>query len=58
MKAFEIMVAEIRNAVFNDLMSMKEEGALLKLVLNAYNAYQEDERDGVDYIFDLTNQDE
>lgn len=58
MKAFEMMVAEIKNAVANDLMSMKEEGALLKLVLNAYNAYQEDERDGVDYIFDLTNQDD
>jgi hypothetical protein len=23
------------------------------LVLNAYNSYQEDERDGVDYIFDI-----
>lgn len=58
MKAFEIMVAEIKNAVANDLMSMKEEGALLKLMLNAYNTYQEDERDGVDYVFDLTNQDD
>ena len=58
MKAFEVMVAEIKNAVANDLMSMKEEGALLKLMLNAYNTYQEDERDGVDYIFDLTNQDD
>lgn len=52
------MVAEIKNAVANDLMSMKEEGALLKLMLNAYNTYQEDERDGVDYVFDLTNQDD
>ena len=58
MKAFEIMVAEIKNAVANDLMSVKEEGALLKLMLNAYNTYQEDERDGVDYVFDLTNQDD
>lgn len=58
MKAFEMMVAEIKNAVANDLMSMEEEGALLKLVLNAYNTYQEDERNGVDYIFDLTNQDD
>ena len=28
---------------------------LLWLVLNAYNTYQEEERDGVDYIFNINN---
>ena len=30
----------------------------IKKVLAAYNRYQEDERDGVDYIFDLTDKDD
>lgn len=29
-----------------------------KIALNAYNRYQEDERDGVDYIFDITNKED
>ena len=29
-----------------------------KIALEAYNRYQEDERDGVDYIFDLTNKED
>lgn len=28
------------------------------MLLKAYNRYQEDERDGVDYIFDINNQDD
>lgn len=29
-----------------------------QMLLKAYNRYQEDERDGVDYIFDINNQDD
>ena len=31
---------------------------LKKYLFRAYNRYQEDERDGVDYIFDLSNKDD
>ena len=31
---------------------------LMFVTLNAYNCYQEEERDGVDYIFDLNNADD
>lgn len=30
----------------------------IMLILNAYNRYQEDEKDGVDYIFDLSNKED
>ena len=46
------MVANIAHDLAN-----KTEGYynLLELVLNAYNTYQEEERDGVDYIFNINN---
>lgn len=33
-------------------------GYLIFVTLDAYNCYQEEERDGVDYIFDLNNADD
>ncbi len=48
------MVANIEHDLAN---KNKTEGyyTLFELVLNAYNAYQEEERDGVDYIFNINN---
>ena len=37
----------VENAITND------DGISIQLAIDAYNAYQENERDGVDYIFDL-----
>ena len=45
----EIMISRIAHDLRNDDTN-------LDMVLNAYNRYQEDERDGADYIFDITNQ--
>ena len=39
-------------------LSMKYVDLPLKPCLDFYNAYQESERDGVDYIFDLENKDD
>lgn len=39
-------------------LSMKYVDLPLKSCLDFYNAYQESERDGVDYIFDLENKDD
>ncbi len=33
-------------------------GNVREMVFNAYNQYQEDERNGVDYIFDINNEDD
>ena len=35
-----------------------DDAKLTTIVLNAYNRYQEDERDGVDYLFDINNKDD
>ena len=45
------LVAEIKNNILHDLTHSDRQ--LLELVLDAYNTYQEEERDGVDYIFDI-----
>lgn len=37
----------VENAIAND------DGISIQLAIDTYNAYQENERDGVDYIFDL-----
>lgn len=34
------------------------ESDMWKIVFNAYNTYQEEERDGVNYIFDITKQED
>lgn len=50
------LVNEIKNNIAHDLRRYPyRNGDLLKLVLNAYNTYQNEERDGVDYIFDINN---
>lgn len=48
------LVTEIKNNIVHDLNRYPYHKCdLLKLVLDAYNTYQEEERDGVDYIFDI-----
>ena len=47
----EIMKRRIAHDLRND-----NTNCVLGMVLNAYNRFQEDERDGVDYIFDITKQ--
>ena len=48
------LVTEIKNNLAHDLNRYPYRNYdLLKLVLDAYNTYQEKERDGVDYIFDI-----
>ena len=48
------LVTEIKNNIAHDLKRYPYRKCdLLKLVLDAYNTYQEEERDGVDYIFDI-----
>ena len=53
------LVEEIKSNIARDLTSSPYiNWELLKLVLNAYNTYQEEERDGVDYIFDINKPDD
>lgn len=56
-KAIETMVQKISDAIINDTRNVySAEGYMvLKMVLAAYNDYQESEHDGVDYIFDIEN---
>ena len=39
-------------------MRMSVESKIFNLVFDAYNEYQESERDGVDYIFNMDNKDD
>jgi len=59
-KAIKTMVQKISNAIINDTRDIDSyEGyKALKMLLAAYNDYQESERDGVDYIFDIENTDD
>lgn len=56
-KAIETMVQKISDAIINDTRNVysAEGDMVLKMVLAAYNDYQESERDSVDYIFDIEN---
>ena len=56
-KAIETMVQKISGAIINDTRNVysAEGDMVLKMVLAAYNDYQESEHDGVDYIFDIEN---
>lgn len=48
------LVTEIKDNIAHELKRYPYRKCdLLKLVLDAYNTYQEEERDGVDYIFDI-----
>lgn len=59
-KSIESMVVKISSAIVNDTRDVysAEGDRVLKMVLAAYNDYQESERDGVDYIFDIENADD
>lgn len=59
-KSIESMVVKISSAIVKDTHDVySAEGySVLKMVLAAYNDYQESERDGVDYIFDIENADD
>lgn len=56
-KTIKTMVQKISGAIINDTRDVfsVEGDMILKMVLAAYNDYQESERDGVDYIFDIEN---
>ena len=56
-KAIESMVQKVSNAIINDTRNVfsVEGDMVLKMVLAAYNDFQESERNGVDYIFDIEN---
>ena len=56
-KAIETMVQKISDAIINDTRNVysAEGDMVLKMVLAAYNDYQESEDDGVDYLFHTEN---
>ena len=56
-KVIETMVRKISGAIINDTRNVYSAKGdfVLKMVLAAYNDFQESERDGVDYIFDIEN---
>lgn len=49
------LAESIESNLINDMYRELGGDDTAVLVLNAYNRYQEDERDGVDYIFDIRN---
>ena len=56
MKRFDVIK---KNEVVNLIaMKMATDTNVFNLVLDIYNKYQESERDGVDYIFDLNNKED
>ena len=59
-KSIEIMVQKICDKIVKDTHDVysADGDSVLKMVLAAYNDYQESERDGVDYLFDLENADD
>ena len=59
-KVINTMVEKISAAIINDTRNVYsfEGDMVLKMVLAAYNDFQEAERDGVDYIFDVENTDD
>ena len=48
------LVNEIKNNLVHDMNCEQTGDDTTMLVLAAYNRFQEDERDGADYIFDMT----
>jgi len=59
-KAIRTIVEKISYAIIDDTKDVfsYEGDMVLKMVLAAYNDYQESERDGVDYIFDIDDTDD
>lgn len=54
-ETFDALLSEFTTFIEKNI---NYDGTLLYAVLCAYNKWQEDERDGVDYIFNLYNNDE
>lgn len=48
------LIKEIKTAIINDMNGGRNKEVIM-LVLKAYNRFQEDEKDGADYIFDINN---
>ena len=59
-KAINTMVEGIKKSIISDTRDVYSEKGdkVLKMLLKAYNDFQESERDGVDYIFDINNTDD
>ena len=56
MKGFDVIK---KKAIVNQLaMTMATDTDIFNLVLDVYNEYQESEKDGVDYIFDLNKKED
>ena len=53
---FKDVIAEVERQIIRDLDEGSER--VFKMVLKAYNDYQESERDGVDYIFNINDQED
>lgn len=56
-KNFENLVKTIATEIGKDMLISKKIESIL-LFLKAYNRFQEDERDGADYIFNLNEKDD
>ena len=54
-KEIKSLAESIKNAVICDLLTNQD---ALEIVLDTYNTYQEEERDGVDYIFNIESADD
>lgn len=52
------LAVKIKDDLVHDMRNEQNGDDITMLVLAAYNRYQEDERDGVDYIFNLNNADD
>lgn len=53
------MVEGVKKAIVGDLKTYPNHNSyVMEMVLEAYNRFQEDEKGGVDYLFDINNQDD
>lgn len=58
-KILNNMVETIKKAIVRDLNSFPHNNTdVMEMVLAAYNRFQEDERDGAAYLFDINNNDD
>ena len=56
--AIKTLVNALKRNIANDMHDSKKGEVITRYVLDAYNAYQEQERDGVDYIFNIHNRED
>lgn len=51
----ETIIKNLKNHIIEEIIADFDENnaKAIELVINAYNRYQEDERDGVDYLFNI-----